>query len=329
MLPDFTSPVPPPPGRLAALRRLFSLALLATLVALAPGCASVKKLAVNKVGDALAVSGTAFSSDDDPELIKAAAPFGLKTMESLLAESPRHRGLLLAVTSGFTQYGYAFVQIEADEIESQDLAQANAQHDRARRLYLRARNYGLRGLEVAHPGFTNALHADPRSAVQVLRPKDVPQIYWTAAAWGAAIAQSKDRPDVVAEVPLLEALLDRALELNEGWNDGAIHTVLISYEMARAGVQGDAAARARQHFERAMALSGGRQAAPLVAFAESVCVQKQDLQQFEQLLNQALAIDVNASPDNRLVNTIMQRRAKWLLSRKADLFLIPEPPETK
>jgi predicted anti-sigma-YlaC factor YlaD len=329
VLPDFTTHLPPPPGRCAAVRQTFSLGLLAALMAVAPGCSSLKKLAVNKVGDALAVSGTAFSSDDDPELIKSAAPFGLKTMESLLAESPRHRGLLLAVTSGFTQYGYAFVQIEADEIESQDLAKANEQHDRAGRLYVRARNYGLRGLEVAHPGFTNALHLAPRQAVQQLKLKDVPQIYWTAAAWGAAISQSKDHPDLIAEVPLLEALLDRALELNEGWNDGAVHTLFISYEMARPGVKGDASERARQHFERAMELSGGRQAAPLVAFAESVCVQKQDLKQFEQLLNQALALDVNAAPDNRLVNTLMQRRAKWLLSRKTDLFLIPEPSETK
>jgi predicted anti-sigma-YlaC factor YlaD len=329
VLPVSTTQCPSPSDRCAATRRLLSLGLLAVLVAVAPGCSSIKKLAVNKIGDALAVSGTAFSSDDDPELIKSAAPFGLKTMESLLAESPRHRGLLLAVTSGFTQYGYAFVQIEADELENQDLAKANEQRDRARRLYLRARNYGLRGLEVAHPGFTNALRLDPRQAVRQLKAKDVPQIYWTVAAWGSAVSQSKDHPDIVAEVPMLEALLDRALELNEAWNDGAIHGVLISYEMARPGVKGDASARARQHFERAMALSDGRQASPLVAFAESVCVQKQDLKEFEQLLNQALAIDLNSAPDNRLVNTIMQRRAKWLLARKADLFLIPETPETK
>ena len=61
------------------------------LAMLGAGC-SVKRMAVNKVGDALAGSGTTFASDDDPELIKAAVPFSLKLMESLLAESPRHRG---------------------------------------------------------------------------------------------------------------------------------------------------------------------------------------------------------------------------------------------
>ena len=39
-------------------------------------------------GDALAGTGSTFASDDDPELVGEAVPFGLKTMESLLAESP-------------------------------------------------------------------------------------------------------------------------------------------------------------------------------------------------------------------------------------------------
>jgi hypothetical protein len=57
------------------------------------GC-SIKRMAVNKLGDALAAGGTTFASDDDPELVKAAVPFSLKLMESLLAESPNHLGLL-------------------------------------------------------------------------------------------------------------------------------------------------------------------------------------------------------------------------------------------
>src|SRR5258705_4980162 len=87
---------------------------------LAAGC-SIRKMAVNKLGDALAVGGTTFASDDDPELIKAAVPFSLKLMESLLAESPMHKGLLFATASGFTQYALAFVQQDADEMDETGL----------------------------------------------------------------------------------------------------------------------------------------------------------------------------------------------------------------
>ncbi len=139
--------------------------MLVGLAVIGSGC-SVRRMAVNKVGDALAGSGTTFASDDDPELIKAAVPFSLKLMESLLNESPRHEGLLLATSSGFTEYAYAFVQEDADETEDKDLAAAEEMRGRARRLYLRARNYGLRGLEVRHKGFEKALRANPKQAVR-------------------------------------------------------------------------------------------------------------------------------------------------------------------
>src|ERR1039457_1736272 len=67
------------------------------------GC-TVKRMAVNKLGNALASGGSTFSGDDDPDLVGAALPFSLKLMESLLAESPKHRGLLLASASGFVAY---------------------------------------------------------------------------------------------------------------------------------------------------------------------------------------------------------------------------------
>jgi len=232
--------------------------------------------------------------------------------------------LLLAATSGFTQYAYAFVQEDADETEARDLTEAEALRARATRLYLRAQGYGLRGLEAGHPGFVEALLAHPKVAAQRAVKKDVPLLYWTACAWAGAISLSKDHPDLVAQIPAMEALIDRALELDESFDHGAIHSFLISYEMSRQGAAGDPAARARLHFDRAMALAGGKEASPLLAMAESVSVQKQDVKEFDSLLQQALAINPDANPDTRLVNLVMQRRARWLLSQKSDLFLITQ-----
>lgn len=293
---------------------------------LTPGC-SVKRMAVNKLGDALANGGTTFASDDDPELVKQAVPFSLKLMESLLAESPKHQGLLFATASGFTQYGYAFVQQEAEEIEGDNLDRSREMQARARRLYLRARDYGLRGLEVRHPGFGAQLKNDPQTAVAQMRRQDVPQLYWTAAAWAAAISLSKDNPDFVADLPKVEAMIDRALALDEAWDHGAIHGFLIAFEMGRATGEGDPAARARRHFDRAVALSQGKVAGPFVSYAESVCIPAEDRAQFEQLLGQALAINPDANPETRLVNLVVQRRARWLLSRVDKLFLPPLEPE--
>jgi predicted anti-sigma-YlaC factor YlaD len=308
------------------LHAAFYIGLLSVFFA-SNGC-SIRHYALNKASDALAHSGTTFSSDDDPELIKAAAPFSLKLMESLLAENPRHEGLLTALTSGFTQFSYAFVQQDADETEPRDLAAAELLRARARRLYLRAQRYGVRGLEVAHPGFTNSIASNPKEAVRVATKSDLPLLYWTAAAWASAIALSKDNPDLVGQIPAIEALIDRAFLLDESYGNGAIHTFLISYEMSRPGGS-DKAALARKHFDRAVELSKGTDASPFVALAEAVTIQTQDVKEFDSLLNRALAINPDSTQENRLQNTVMQRRARWLISRRSDLFLVEPAEESK
>jgi predicted anti-sigma-YlaC factor YlaD len=299
---------------------LMRLPALVLLLALVSGC-SIKKYAINQLGNALSGSGATFASDDDPELIKAAVPFSLKLIESLLAESPKHEGLLLAACSGFTQYSYAFVKQEADEKEEADLAGSDAARARAKRLFLRARGYGLRGLEVRHAGFEAALRKAPRDAVAVATRCDVPLLFWTAAAWGAAISVSKDDPALLSDQLIFEALLDRALALDERFDNGAIHSLLISYEMVRRSATGDPAARARKHFDRVIELTQGKLASPYVSLAEAVSIEKQDKAEFEMLLKKALALDPDAVAESRLVNHLAQHRARWLLSRIDDLFL--------
>ncbi len=299
---------------------LRSLITLVAGVTLCTGC-SINRFAVNKLGNALAESGTTFASDDDPELVAAALPFSLKLVESLLSSSPRHRGLLFAAASGFTQYAFAFVQQEADTLEPVDVRRAAEVRTRARRLYLRARDYGVRGLEVRFPGFGRQLAADARMAVRRAQADDVPLLYWTAAAWGAAIALSKDDPELVADLPIVEALIDRALELDEGFDNGAIHAFLITYELSRQGASGDPVARTRAHFDRVVALTEGNLAGPFVSYAEAVSVSRQDRAEFDSLLTRALAVNPDARPEWRLANLIMQRRARWLQRRADELFL--------
>jgi len=91
--------------------------------------------------------------------------------------------------------------------------------------------------------------------------------------------------------------------------------------MSQSGLRADAAARARQHFDRALELSEGLQAAPYVTFAEAVTIAEQNRSEYQRLLEQALIIDVAKKPEWRLANLVMQRRARWLLAHTDELFL--------
>jgi predicted anti-sigma-YlaC factor YlaD len=292
------------------------------VVLLLTGC-SIQQVAVNRLGDALASSGTTFAADDDPELVEAAVPFSLKLMESLLAESPRHRGLLGATAAGFTQYSYAFVQQDAEAAAMDHDESSSAASARARRLYLRARDYGLRGLDVASPGFRILFDSDASAAVELVGRDDVDLLYWTAAAWAAAIGLGKDDPGLVADLPRVSTLIDRALAVDESWNRGSIHAFMITWQLVRPDPAGDPEQLARFHFERAVELSRGNYSGPWVTWAESVCMPRADLDCFEEALRAALAVDPQAEPDLRLANTVMQRRASWLLEHADRWFLPP------
>jgi predicted anti-sigma-YlaC factor YlaD len=289
-------------------------ALPVALLLLGGGCA---RIISHAAGRALAPEGALFAAEDDPELVRQALPFGLKTLEGLLAQSPRDPALLLAAASGFTQYAYAFVQQDAEFLAAKDPAAVRAGLARARRLYLRARDYGLRGLEARHRGFGAALESGPAAAAALAGREDLPLLYWTAAAWGASVSLAKDDMKAVGQLPRVEALFARALALDEAWDHGALHEFAIAYE----GAQGGRSGPAKAHLDRALALSGGRKLGPLVTYAESVCVPLQDRKSFDELLDRVLAFDADSAPPFRLANLVAQSRARWLKSRTEDLFL--------
>ncbi len=300
------------------------------VLSLCCGC-SIKRMAVNRLGDALASGGSTFEGDDDPDLVGDALPFALKLMESLLAESPRHTALLSAAASGFTEYSYAFVGDRADRAFTESVEESNLLRGRARRLYLRARAYGMRALEVRYPGFGARIENDPPAALARVKKRDVPILYWTAAAHGLAISSSKDDPEMIAQLPLVEAFIRRAMELDRDWNEGALPEFLISIEAAHSGTvaASETQSRIEDYYQRALRLSGGKRASLFVSYAENSCIPAQDRTKFEKSLRRALSIDPGLTPEARLATLIAQRRAKWLLGRVDDLFLDTSTPSDK
>ena len=229
--------------------------------------------------------------------------------------SPQHEGLLLSAATGFAAYAY-LIQLQADSIDELSYVEARRQRARASRLFLRGRDYALRGLVVRHPGFTQKLR---NSRAKALR--DVSLLYWAGVSWAGALTAAKDDPFLIAEVAIAAALVERVLELDESYNSGAAHEFFITFEGSRMG---GSVKRARSHYRRAVTLSEGKRASVHLALAEVVAVQQQNLIEFRQLLAQAMAVDADEVPSLRLENTIAQDRAKWLEARIPALFVSVE-----
>ena len=204
---------------------------------------------------------------------------------------------------------------EADRMD--DPVRAKAQRRRAKGLYLRGRDHALRGLEVAHPGFAAALRSAAGDALAAATPDDADFLYWAGAAWAGALSADKQDFMLMAELRFAGLLVQRVVELDDAYDGGSAHQFLVTYEGARPGGSRDAA---RDHYRRTLELSGGGRAGVHLALAEAVAVPEQDLAAFRGLIETALAVDLDAQPDQRVANAIAQRRARWLLTQIPELF---------
>jgi predicted anti-sigma-YlaC factor YlaD len=310
------------PGSASRAGALGVVALAACLALLVTAC-SVRRFAADRIGAALAAGGVSWGEDDDPQLIAEALPFALKSLEGLVAESPDNPDLLLATCRGFVTYSGGFVQPRAEALPPEQFEVAREISQRALRLDLRALGYCRRALELRLPGSPAALARTPGSALTRAVESDVALLYWTGAAWGSAISLGTDRPELVADLPAVRALFDRASALDPGFDRGAIQEAMIRLD-ALPEFLGGSRQRALEDRDRAVELSGGLRAGPWVAWAASAAVAAQDRAGFRSALDRALAVDPEASPPDRLANRIAQDRARALLARVDDLFYAGE-----
>jgi len=340
-----------------AIRKHIFFFILSVFMMMYTSC-SISRLAVDSLADMLAGSGgTVFTGDEDPELVGDALPFALKLYESLLSASPENDELLLTAGTGFISYSNIYVHSPSDMLPQAEYRKQKEMRFRAKRLYLRGRDYILRGLDVRHPGFLEALESGNfEAAFEGCTPEDVPFLYWASAGWLSAVAFDILDAELMITIPSAFALAVKALSLDETWGQGSIHELFISVygsvpesllfrpvvpedgdslrlflEEYYAPVLGSAAVplseKARFHYKRAVSLSEGLKSSPHLSYAMAFGKKQEKPDQFIILLERALAVDPEASPENRLANIANKQKAEWLLENLDNFFLLETDDE--
>jgi predicted anti-sigma-YlaC factor YlaD len=288
------------------------------------GCASFNKLAMNMVADALTGEGSSdvFTGDSDVQLVADALPFAIKMYESLLSGNPEHQGLINTTGSLFVMYANAFVMGPAEQLPQVRYAEREAAKERAKRLYLRGLNLLYGGLELKYHGFSESFQKGTLQSYLVkMNKSDVPALYWSAAAGLSAFSLNPFDMALGVRIPEFYALVNRAYELNPGYNEGALDDFLLLFHASIPESMGGDKSRVEIHYQRAIEKSGGCSAGTYVSYAQAVLIPAQDYDKFKELLDTALAIDVNKNPSTRLVNVLAQQKARYLLD-SAYMFFI-------
>ena len=316
-------------------------------------CVSVEDIAMDSAADILA-SGTGemniFTMDDDPQLIADALPLALKLYEMILSSRPGRADLQLATGKNFVLYANAFIQTPAGMLPDDDYIEQEKMTSRAKKMYIRGRDYIMESIELSHPGFEAALSSGEldRALGLCSQSSDAEKLYWGASGWVAAYSCDPFDFEMANELYIPAAMLYRALELDEDFSRGAIHDVMIQiysslpsshllkaeteapetlgafipayYAEKEAGSSPEE--RAFFHFSESLRLSGGSNPGTYTSWASAVSVKKQDYIEYRDLLEKALDISAEDHPENELVITIYQEKARWMLEHAEDFFII-------
>jgi len=253
-------------------------------------------------------SVAAGQSSADLEFMRAGMPANLVLLDGLIRTDPRPDLLVLAARLYFS-YAFAFVEDEDPK--------------RAAAIYAIGRDYGRRALgrhRALGRAFASGRHSELPQALARLDVDDAPELMWTAAAWAGWASLSLDQPEAVADLSIVEALLERAVELDESYLYGLPHLLLGAFHAARPPLLGGDPERAHRHFARATEVGEGKLLLVPVFEARYYARALLDVELFEKLLNGALAAPVDAVPDIRLLNAVAHEKARALLAAKDDLF---------
>ncbi len=245
---------------------------------------------------------SAFFEECDLKLAEASLPAELKLMEGLLKNDPENQQILTSLCMGFTGYAMLFVEEENPE--------------RASRLYLRAKTYGLKAMGIETAGSRQIL-----SQIKKISRESIEMLFWTTMAWNAWVNLNLDKPAAIGESTLAEACLKRVLEIEPDFYYGAPYVLMGSILAARPKMLGGNAPEAKSYFEKAITLSDGKFLLAQYYFARYYSVRVQDKALFLNLVEAVAEAQPDDLKEACLINQAVKQKMEALAEMADELFL--------
>jgi hypothetical protein len=277
------------------------------LLFLLSACFPNKKLTVVSTATLLEGVAKASSQQSDLRVLREGMPAYLMLIDGMIQSWPDNGQLLIAGAQSYSTFASLFVEDQDQEY--------------AALLYGRGRQYALRSLEVR--GLKDPLQRpfeDFMGGLKRLKKKDVPILFWTATCWANWIRLNLDSMEAMSELPRVEAMMKRVLELDEGFYDGGAHLFMGIWYASRPKIAGGDLKKSQEHFLKALDLGKGKFLMAYVYYASYYARKSADKELFVSTLQKVLDTPAETSPDLILVNTVAQKKAKELLSHQEEYF---------
>lgn len=295
--------------------RALVLALAGALSLGSVGC--IKEALLNGQIESTRKASAAVDTVGDYEVANAAAFAGLAQFEGMHYLAPDNEDALFMLLKGWTGATFGFIEDrmeEAEDVDGLDSPMYLYQQARAIQGYSRAIHWGTMLVEKRNPGFEEAQKNDATMKTWLANfdASDVPTLFWLGYAWIGRVNAGKDQPELVAELYVGVAIMERVAELDGTYLHGSPHTILGAYHARSAAAEVD---EAKKEFDKAIEIGGGKMLLPKVQLATKYYCLKGDKENYVKTLTEVVEAG-DVFPEQRLQNAIAKRRARRYLGKE-------------
>jgi hypothetical protein len=270
-------------------------------------CATSKTMTVGATASLLEDIAKSAYRQSDLRLIREGMPAYLMLIDGMVEAVPDNERLLISAAQAYASFASAFIQDEDKEY--------------ARVLYARAKEYALRALmQIGINDPALKPFDEFETDLNTLGKKDVPYIFWAASCWGNWISLSQGSIEALAELPRVELLMKKVLELDEGFYYGGAHIFMGILNGSKPKIAGGNIDLAREHFLRAIELGRGEFLMTYIYYANYYAKKTFDKDLYVATLETVLKTPAEIMPDLTLLNTVAHTKAKVMLNEADDYF---------
>ena len=248
----------------------------------------------------------AILDQNDPQIVHDGAPAYLLLIDSFVAGDPHDVDMLRAGATLYATYAAVFAEDE----------------QRARSLADRAWSYGRRAW-CEEAGFACGMEKknfdEFQRVLKRVKARHLETFYAYTVSWMVRIKADAGNWGALADLPKVEAALSRIVEIDESYQQGGAHLYLGILNALRPPSLGGRPEVGRDHFERALQLSGGKDLSVRVEYARTYARLVYDRELHDRLLREVLEGEAQV-PGLVLKNTLAKRDAIRLLDSGDDYF---------
>jgi hypothetical protein len=269
---------------------------------------SLEKFVIRQTGALLDYGVLALYEESDLILAEHALASNIKLLEGMIKGDPENSHLLMLTTQAIAGYALGFAEDESPE--------------RAKVLYLRARDYAARVLQQSEFNLTeeNILIDLYQQNITLLEAENIDAIFWAAFSWAGWINLSLDNPQAFVDLPKVESLMNRVLEIDSTYYHGAALLFFGGIWGTKPKMLGGDPEKAKQYFEKNLEITQGNFLLTYVYYAKYYAAKILDEDLFKEYLKIVKETSNDVLPGEQFLNAIAKKKADFLLSKTEDIF---------